>query len=66
MNETESDAQASYIFFPRRRINSDNLHSATIIRCEQMREMRGTFFFLPTGMVPPWELVPYADCILCE
>ncbi len=69
MNETESDAQASYfIYFSRRRINSDNLHSAAIIRCEraQKREMRSTFLiFLPTGILPPWELVSYADCILC-
>ncbi len=50
MNETESDAQASYIFFSRRWINSDNLHLAAIIRCEraQMREMCGMLLFFAT------------------
>ncbi len=38
MNETESDAQASYFdFFAQRRINSDHLHSAAILRCERAK-----------------------------
>ncbi len=48
-----------------------HLHSAASMRCEQtgadagMAHLFFFFFFGATGMVPPWELVPYANCVLC-
>ncbi len=49
MNENESDAQASSFFFSRRRINSDHLHSAAIIRCE-----RAQMYGKPNGSEFAW------------
>ncbi len=63
MNETESDAQASFFFFfySRRRINSDN--SVAIIRCEraQMWEMRGTIICFAN-----WDGAPLGVGALCR
>ncbi len=46
-------------------INYDHLYSAANMRWERVRAPMREFSFWATVIVPPWESVPYAICILC-